>query len=179
MPIYTYNKIKPEIHTSVYIAPNAMIIGDVKLDAESSVWFGSVVRGDTDTIKIGKRTNIQDLSVCHADEGIPLTIGNNVTVGHRCIIHGCTIEDDCLIGMGAVIMNHSIVGKGSVIAAGSVVLENTTIPPYSLVAGSPGIIKRKIDQRPDIKASIKLAADIYAGHIKEYKDPLMFKKISD
>jgi len=176
MTIYAYKDYHPQLHPSVYIAPTAQIIGDVSIDKDSSVWFGTIVRGDSDTITIGERTNIQDLTMCHADENVPLTIGNDVTVGHRCIIHGCTIEDDCLIGMGAIIMNHAVIGKGSVIAAGSVVLENTIIPPYSMVAGSPGKIKKSLKDHPDMRKEIQRMAKIYVENGQSYVKPQNFFK---
>ncbi|WP_291346199.1 gamma carbonic anhydrase family protein [Desulfobacula sp.] len=142
MTLYTYKNNQPELHPTVYVAPTAQIIGNVHIGKKSSIWFQTVIRGDFDKISVGERTNIQDLCMCHADENIPLKIGNGVTIGHRCVIHGCTIEDECLIGMGAVVMNHSVIGKGSIVAAGTVVLEKTIIPPYSLVTGSPGKIKK-------------------------------------
>lgn len=151
--IYEIVGTRPEIHESVFLAPNSSVMGRVRIGERSSVWFGSVLRGDTDDIVIGKDSNIQDLSLIHADPGAPAIIGDRVTVGHRCIIHGCVIEDDCLIGMGAIIMNRSKIGKGSVIAAGSVILENTEIPPYSLVAGIPGKVKRTLEQGSEKETS--------------------------
>ncbi len=176
MAIYAYKDLHPQMHQSVYIAPSAEVIGDVSIGRESSVWFGSIIRGDTDTITIGDRTNIQDLCVCHTDEDVPLTIGNDVTIGHRCVVHGCTIEDECLIGMGAVVMNHAVIGKGSVIAAGTIVLENTIVPPYSLMAGSPGIIKKSIKDHPDMQKEIQRMADIYIDRAKSYAGRQNFYK---
>ncbi len=176
MAIYAYKDLHPQMHQSVYIAPSAEVIGDVSIGRESSVWFGSILRGDSDTITIGDRTNIQDLSVCHADENVPLTIGNDVTIGHRCVVHGCTIEDECLIGMGAVVMNQAVIGKGSVIAAGTIVLENTVVPPYSLVAGSPGVIKKSIKNHPDLPKELQRMTDIYINRAKSYAGRQNFYK---
>ena len=111
-----------------------------------SVWYNAVIRGDTDKISIGEETNIQDLSMIHADPGVPCVVGNRVTVGHRVILHGCTIEDDCLIGMGAIVLNQVRVGRGSVIGAGAVLLEGTEVPPGSLVIGIPGRVVRQVDE---------------------------------
>ncbi|MCP3926048.1 MAG: gamma carbonic anhydrase family protein [Desulfobacterales bacterium] len=172
MPVYKLEKMVPEIESSVFIAETAQVIGDVKIGKKSSVWFGSVLRGDIEKITVGEGTNIQDLSVCHSDPGIPCIIGNNVTVGHRCIIHGCTISDNCLIGMGAIIMNGAKIGKGSIIAAGSVVLENQEIPPYSLVTGIPGKIKKTFDNKDEMEGVIKIPADVYQTRSVKYMDCL-------
>ncbi|KPA16730.1 acetyltransferase [Candidatus Magnetomorum sp. HK-1] len=166
MAVYQIENWKPEIDSSVYIAPGAVVIGQVRIGKNASIWFNTVIRGDTDLITIGEETNIQDLSVCHADPGQPLTIGKKVTVGHRCVIHGCTIEDDCLIGMGAIVMNGARIGHGSIIAAGSVVLENSNIPPFSMVTGIPGRIKKTMDD--DIIDIIHLPADVYTKRGQDY-----------
>ncbi|MEO6068287.1 MAG: gamma carbonic anhydrase family protein [Gemmatimonadales bacterium] len=129
-----------------WIAPNATVLGDVTLGAESSIWYGCVVRGDTARIVIGAQTNIQDLTMVHVDEGVPCTIGARVGVGHRAILHGCTVEDECLIGMGAVVLNRAVIGTGSVVAAGAVVPEGMIVPPGSLVMGVPGRVIRPVDE---------------------------------
>jgi len=164
--IYETGGVKPEVHESVFLAPASSVIGRVRIGQGSSVWFGSVLRGDCEEIVIGAESNIQDLSVIHSDPGSPAVIGDRVTVGHRCIIHGCIIEDDCLVGMGAIIMNRARIGKGSVIAAGSVVLEDTEIPPCSLVAGIPAKIKRTLG--PDSEKDTGKAAAHYAEKAAEY-----------
>jgi carbonic anhydrase/acetyltransferase-like protein (isoleucine patch superfamily) len=134
------------IDPTAFIAPGAIVLGDVHIGAESSIWYNSVLRGDTDRITIGDQTNIQDLTMIHADEGEPCRVGSRVTVGHRVILHGCTIEDDCLIGMGAIVLNRARVGRGSIIGAGAVVLEGTEIPPGSLVVGVPAKVVRAVDE---------------------------------
>lgn len=144
--LFTFEGKDPEIAPSAFVAPTATLIGDVSVGPGASVWFGSVLRGDQDRIRVGQNTNIQDLTVCHTDEDMPLTIGSGITIGHRCVLHGCRIEDDCLIGMGAIIMNGAVVGRGSVVAAGAIILENKVIPPFSLVAGIPGKIKRTFSE---------------------------------
>ena len=131
---------------SYWIAPNATVLGDVTLGAESSIWYGCVVRGDTARIVIGAQTNIQDLTMVHVDEGVRCTIGARVGVGHRAILHGCTVEDECLIGMGAVVLNRAVIGTGSVVAAGTVVPEGMIVPPGSLVMGVPGRVIRPVDE---------------------------------
>ncbi len=133
------------IDPSAFIARGSIVLGDVHLGKESSVWYNTVIRGDTDRIKIGEATNVQDLSMVHADPGIPCLIGNRVTVGHRVILHGCSIEDDCLIGMGAILLNKVTVGRGSVIGAGALLLEGMEVPSGSLVVGAPGRIIRPVD----------------------------------
>jgi carbonic anhydrase/acetyltransferase-like protein (isoleucine patch superfamily) len=141
-------------------------VGNVTIGENSSVWFNCVLRADCDAIVIGRNTNIQDMTTCHEDYGKPLIIGNGVTIGHQCVVHGCTIEDQCLIGMGSIIMNGARIGRGSVVAAGSIVLENTVIPPFSLVAGIPGKIKKKFDE--SVLELIKLAEDVYAQKSVDY-----------
>jgi carbonic anhydrase/acetyltransferase-like protein (isoleucine patch superfamily) len=134
------------IHPSAFIAPTAVVLGDVTIDADASVWYHAVIRGDLAPIHIGTETNIQDGTVVHVDTGVPCTVGHRVGVGHRVILHGCTIEDECLIGMGSVVLNHVRVGMGSVIAAGAVLPEGVTIPPGSLVMGVPGRVVRPVDE---------------------------------
>jgi len=135
----------PKLGDDVYVSENAMVIGEVTLGDKVNIWFGAVIRGDMHYIKIGNRTNIQDNSVVHVTTSIsPTSIGANVTVGHSAIIHGCTIEDDCLIGMGAIIMDDSVIGAGSLIGAGTLIPPNMIIPPNSLVVGSPGKVVREV-----------------------------------
>jgi carbonic anhydrase/acetyltransferase-like protein (isoleucine patch superfamily) len=133
------------IDPTAYIAQGAVVLGDVQIGKDSSVWYNSVLRGDTDRITIGEATNIQDLSMIHADPGIPCVIGNRVTVGHRAILHGCIVEDDCLIGMGAIVLNGARIGRGSLIGAAALVLEGTVVPPESLVLGFPAKVVRQVD----------------------------------
>ena len=136
----------PEVHPTAFVAPGAFVIGRVSLGESSSVWYGAVLRGDTEPITIGARTNVQDGSVFHADPGFPATVGEGCVIGHKAIIHGCEIEDNCLIGMNATVLNGALIGAGSLVAAGSVVLEGTEIPPRSLVAGVPGKVRRELTE---------------------------------
>jgi carbonic anhydrase/acetyltransferase-like protein (isoleucine patch superfamily) len=140
------NRVSHEVHAwparlrfdpTAFIAPGAVVTGDVTLGARVSVWFGTVIRGDSDRVQVGDDTNLQDLTLVHQDEGYPARIGSRVTVGHRAILHGCTIEDDCLIGMGAVLLSGARIGAGSLVAAGALVKEGQEIPPGSLVVGAP------------------------------------------
>jgi carbonic anhydrase/acetyltransferase-like protein (isoleucine patch superfamily) len=137
--------LMPTVHPSAFVAPGAVVMGDVTLGEESSVWYGAILRGDMAPIVIGSRTNIQDGTIVHVDEGFPCTIGQRVGVGHRVILHGCTVEDDCLIGMGSVLLNGVSIGTGSVVAAGAVIPEGMQVPPGSLVMGVPGRIVRAVD----------------------------------
>lgn len=135
----------PKIAASAYIEDSAQIIGDVVIGADSSVWFNAVVRGDVHSIRIGSQTNVQDLCVLHGyKDRYAVTLGDRVTVAHSVTLHGCTIEDECLIGMGAVILNGARIGRGSLVAAGAVVPEGAVIPPGSLVMGLPGRVKRPV-----------------------------------
>jgi carbonic anhydrase/acetyltransferase-like protein (isoleucine patch superfamily) len=158
----------PTIPDSAFIAPGAVVIGDVTLGEESSVWFGAVIRGDMAPISIGDRTNIQDGTIVHVDEGVPCVIGPRVGVGHRVILHGCTVEEDCLIGMGSILLNRVHVGKGSVIGAGAVLTEGMVVPPGSLVLGVPGKVVRKVD--PDLTRRIEGTWRHYVEQARNYRE---------
>ncbi len=179
MTLYACQQFVPKLDATVFVAPTAQIIGDVHIDRFSSVWFHSVLRGDLAGIRIGAKTNIQDLCMCHADINIPLTIGTGVTVGHRSILHGCTIEDECLIGMGSIIMNHAVIGKGSIIAAGTLVLEKTVIPSYSLVTGSPGRIKKTFQNREETQSAIRAMSDSYIENARIFASDQFFYQINE
>ena len=145
--IRAYRGIVPRIAASAYIDPSAQVIGDVVVGERSSIWPNVTVRGDVNSIRIGDETNIQDNSVLHCDAGLfPLHIGNRVTVGHLAMLHGCSIQDECLIGIGAVILNGAKIGTGSVIAAGAVVPEGSEVPPGSMVMGVPAKVKRPLSE---------------------------------
>ncbi|MFN8475877.1 MAG: gamma carbonic anhydrase family protein [Anaerolineae bacterium] len=158
----------PDIHAAAFVAPNATILGDVALGEDASVWFGAVIRGDTDSIRIGSRTNIQDLTMIHVDAGVPCTIGADVTVGHRAIIHGATVEDGCLIGMGAILLNRARIGAGSIVGAGAVLREGAEIPPRSLVLGVPGKVVRSLSEE-EAAANLASAAR-YVGYARAYRE---------
>ncbi|SMR71925.1 Carbonic anhydrase or acetyltransferase, isoleucine patch superfamily [Aliiroseovarius halocynthiae] len=143
--IYELDGIAPEIASDVFVASDANVIGRVKIGAKASVWFGSTIRGDNEQITIGAGTNVQENSVFHTDLGFPLTIGANVTVGHKVLLHGCTIGDNTLIGMNATVMNGAVIGKNCLIGAGALVTEGKEIPDGSMVLGAPGKVVRELD----------------------------------
>ena len=142
----------PEVAPSAWVAPGAYVIGSVHLGEESSVWYGAVLRGDTEPIRVGARTNVQDGCVLHADPGYPAVVGEDCVVGHRAILHGCEIEDGCLVGMGATVLNGARIGEGSIVAAGALVPENKEFPPRSLIVGIPA--KRAKDVSEEQTAEI-------------------------
>ena len=134
------------IDSTAWIADSATVLGEVHIGARSSVWFGAVIRGDIEAIRIGEETNIQDLACLHADAGKPCTLGSRVTMGHQAIVHGATVEDECLIGIGAIVLNGAHIGQHSIIGAGAVVPEGKVIPPRSLVLGMPGKVVREVTE---------------------------------
>jgi carbonic anhydrase/acetyltransferase-like protein (isoleucine patch superfamily) len=134
---------RPEVSGDAFVAPAAVVVGRVRIGARSSVWYGTVLRGDDEDIVVGQDSNIQDLSLIHADPGYPAVVGDRVTVGHRAIVHGATVEDDVLVGMGAILLNGARIGSGSVVAAGAVVTPGTEVPEGSLVAGLPAKVIRE------------------------------------
>lgn len=144
MPILPFEGQSPTVDPSAWLAPTAMVIGRSTVAAGASVFYGAVVRADMDSITLGPGSNLQDNVVVHTDFGYPAVIGSEVSVGHAAVVHGCTIEDDCLIGMNATVLNGAVVGRGSLVAAGTVVLEGTQVPPGSLFAGVPGKVRREL-----------------------------------
>ena len=165
--IYDLKKNVPEISSDSWVAPNAIIIGKVKLEKNSSIWFNAVLRGDIEKIVIGENSNIQDGSVLHTDPGCPLTVGKGVTVGHMVMLHGCEISDDALIGIGSTILNKAKIGKNCIIGANTLVTENKVIPNNSLVLGSPGKVIRKVTD-DEIKIICENAKH-YVKNSKRYK----------
>jgi carbonic anhydrase/acetyltransferase-like protein (isoleucine patch superfamily) len=147
MPIYELNGQAPEFPAdgNYFIADTATVIGKVRLHNSASVWFGAVLRGDNEWIEIGENSNVQDNAVCHTDPGFPLVIGKNCTVGHNVILHGCTLEDGALVGMGAIVMNGAKIGRGSVVGAGAVITEGKEFPEHSLIIGAPARVIRTLD----------------------------------
>lgn len=165
-----YKAIRPTADPSAYVDVSAQVIGDVVIGAESSIWMNAVIRGDVHRIRIGRRTNIQDLTMVHVMRDThPTTIGDEVTVGHCACLHGCTIEDRVLIGMGAILLNGVHVGADSIVAAGTLLPEGTRIPPRSLVMGRPGAVRRTLSDE-DV-ASIRWYADNYVRYRLDYMAP--------
>lgn len=169
--IDSFDNITPTIHPSCFIAPTAVVIGDVVIGEGSSVWFHSVVRGDVHQIRIGSKTNIQDLSMVHvtnreAPAPAPILIGNEVTIGHRVVVHGCTIEDRCLIGMGSIILDGAVIEEGSMIGAGSIVTPNKRIPAGHLAMGSPAKVVRELTEGE--KMFLSLSAHNYYELSQKY-----------
>jgi carbonic anhydrase/acetyltransferase-like protein (isoleucine patch superfamily) len=157
----------PRVHPTAFIDDSAQVIGDVEIGEESSVWMSVVIRGDVHRIRIGRRSNVQDGTVIHVmNRTHPTTIGDSVTVGHAAILHGCTIEDRCLIGIGAILLNGAHIGNGSIVAAGTLIVENMTVPPRSLVMGSPGRVKRALTDGEVV--DIQALADRYVGYRLDY-----------
>jgi len=142
--IIRFNNKEPQIQEAAFIAPDAMLIGDIHLGKEASVWFGAVLRADNAPITIGEASNIQDRAVLHVDPGLPLTIGPHVTVGHSAVLHGCTIGANTVIGMGAIVLNKAIIGKNSIVGAGALVTEGAHFPDGSLIVGSPAVLKKEL-----------------------------------
>jgi carbonic anhydrase/acetyltransferase-like protein (isoleucine patch superfamily) len=173
MAIYQLGDDTPEVHPTAYVADSADVIGKVHLAENSSVWFGVVIRGDTDHIRIGRGSNIQDNSVLHTDEGIELVIGENVTVGHGVMLHGCTIGDGALIGIGAIVLNRARIGRGCLVGAGSLVPEGKAFPDHSLIMGSPAKVVRALS--PQQAERLAHGAGYYAARGQSY--PQLLKKV--
>ena len=164
--IYNYKNFKPKIKKSAWIAPSADIIGKVKIGKDSSVWYGCVIRGDVDKVIIGKRTNIQDLSVIHVHHDQPTVLGDDVTIGHQVMLHGCEIGNGSLIGMSSTILDGAIIGEGSIVGAKSLVTANKKFPPRSLIMGTPAKFIRELS---DKEVSVLIAhAKKYVGYKNDY-----------
>lgn len=168
MPVYALGDKKPILpgDGNYWIAPNAEVMGNVKLEKNASVWFGAVLRGDNELITIGENSNVQDGSVLHTDPGSPLNIGPNVTIGHMVMLHGCTIGEGSLVGIGSIILNNAKIGKGCLIGANTLIAENKEIPDYSMVLGSPGKIVRTLEK--DAAEALRLSADHYVENWQRY-----------
>ena len=167
MAIYQLDDLKPDLHDTAWVADSAQVMGNVTLGEGASVWFGVVIRGDTATITVGKGTNIQDNSVLHADEGLPLVIGDNVTVGHQVMLHGCTVGDNSLIGIQAVVLNGAKIGKNCLVGAGSLVTEGKQFPDGCMILGSPARAIRQLT--PEQIEDLKVNARHYRDNARRYQ----------
>lgn len=156
-----------EVDPTVYIAPTAVLVGEVSIGEHSSVWFGCVLRGDLAPIRLGHSTNVQDLTVVHVDDDCPAEIGDRVTIGHRCVIHGCRIENEVLVGMGSVLLTGCHIGRGAFVAAGSVVREGFVVPDNTVVAGVPARIKGQVTE--ELRERIRYGADSYVASARGYR----------
>lgn len=183
--IYPYEGVAPVIDATAFIAPGAVVVGKVEVGPRASIWYNCVVRGDYDFIKIGACSNIQDGSVLHEHAGFPLYVGERVTVGHRALLHGCTIEDDAYIGMGAMIMNGARVGAGAVVGAGSLVLQGQEVPPGSIAVGLPAKVVRLLKEgeherfRGAVGRYLKLAENHKKLSDKDGYCPIGYKSKND
>ena len=171
MALYQLEDLQPVLHPSAWVADSAQVIGNVTLAEGSSVWFGVVIRGDSEAITIGAGSNVQDGSVLHADPGVPLTIGSNVTIGHQVMLHGCTIGDGSLIGIQAVILNNAKIGKNCLVGAGSLVTEGKEFPDGCMILGSPAKAVRQLS--PEQIEGLKAAGQHYVDNAKRFKVGLM------
>jgi carbonic anhydrase/acetyltransferase-like protein (isoleucine patch superfamily) len=167
MPIYAFEELTPTIDPDAWVAPSADVIGDAQLAAGASVWFGAVIRADNTPIVIGPRSNVQEGAMLHSDPGAPLTVGEDCTIGHHAILHGCTIGNRVLVGMGAVVLNRAVIGEDCLIGAGALVTEGKTFPPGSLIVGSPARAVRELDDTT--RAALKLSAESYADRQRRFR----------
>jgi carbonic anhydrase/acetyltransferase-like protein (isoleucine patch superfamily) len=170
MAVYALDGVAPQVAASAWIADSAQVIGSVELAEDTSVWFGTVIRGDTETIRIGAGSNIQDGSVLHADHGKPLTVGQGVTVGHQVMLHGCTIGDGSLIGIGAVVLNGARIGRDCLVGARALVTEGKEFPDGSMILGSPAKVVRPL--REDEIAGLRRSAESYVRNGRRYRGGL-------
>ncbi|MFJ8636600.1 gamma carbonic anhydrase family protein [Streptomyces sp. NPDC093568] len=159
---------EPKIDESAFVAPGSSVIGDVTLGAGASVWYGAVVRGDVERISVGAQSNIQDNCTLHADPGFPVSVGERVSVGHNAVVHGATVEDDCLIGMGATVLNGAVIGAGSLVAAQALVPQGMEVPPGSLVAGVPAKIRRQLTEEE--RQGVTLNGTMYTALAEAHRE---------
>ena len=170
MPLYAIDGLSPSVPEDSWVAPSADLIGDVRLGEEVGIWFGAVIRADNTRILLGDRTNIQEGAMLHSDPGIPLTIGDDCTIGHHAILHGCTLGNRVLVGMGAIVLNHAVIGDDCLIGAGALVTEGKSFPPGSLIIGSPAKAVRELS--PEMREGIKRSAAGYAERQQRFKQDL-------
>ena len=167
MALYALDGVGPAMAPTAWVADSAHVIGGVSLGADSSVWFGAIIRGDTDHISLGEGSNVQDNSVLHADEGLPLTIGRHVTVGHQVMLHGCTIGDESLIGIGAIVLNGAKIGRNCLVGAGALVTEGKEFPDGSMILGSPAKAVRQLS--PEQIEGLRQSAQHYIANARRYR----------
>ena len=169
MALYKLDDISPQVRDedNIWIAPDAQVMGNVVLGADVGIWFGAVIRGDNEPITVGEGTNIQDLTVMHSDPGFALTIGKGCTIGHRAILHGCTIGDNTLVGMGAIVLNGARIGNNCLVGAGALVTENKTFPDNSLIIGSPAKVARTLDE--EAVAGLRRSAEHYIANARRFR----------
>ena len=170
MAIYELDGVAPQVHTQAWVAPSAQVMGQVSVGAGASIWFGTVVRGDTERITIGADSNIQDASVLHADAGQPLVIGERVTVGHQAMLHGCTVGDESLIGIGAIVLNGAKIGKNCLVGAGALVTEGREFPDGSMILGSPAKVVRQLT--PEQIEGLRQSAQHYKTNAQRFAKTL-------
>jgi carbonic anhydrase/acetyltransferase-like protein (isoleucine patch superfamily) len=159
---------EPKIDENTFVAPTASVIGDVTLAEGASVWYGAVLRGDVERISVGAQSNVQDNCTLHADPGFPVTVGERVSIGHNAVVHGATVEDDCLIGMGATVLNGAVIGAGSLVAAQALVPQGMVVPPGSLVAGVPAKVRRELTEEE--RQGVTLNGTMYAELGKAHRE---------
>jgi carbonic anhydrase/acetyltransferase-like protein (isoleucine patch superfamily) len=168
VPLLDHHGVSPRIHPSAFIAGGAWLIGDVEVGEDASVWFNAVLRGDINAIRVGARTNVQDGAVIHVTRELPAILGDDVTVGHKAMIHGCRVENGCLIGMNAAVLDRAVVGPFAIVAAGAVVREGFVVPDGALVAGVPARVVRQVTE--DERAFLLQSAANYVGYARSYRD---------
>ncbi|MEV5439812.1 gamma carbonic anhydrase family protein [Streptomyces sp. NPDC052682] len=159
---------EPKVAEGAFVAPTASVIGDVTIEAGASVWYGAVLRGDVERISVGTDSNVQDNCTLHADPGFPVTVGERVSIGHNAVVHGATVEDDCLIGMGATVLNGAVIGAGSLVAAQALVPQGMVVPPGSLVAGVPAKVRRELSQEE--REGLTLNGTLYAELARAHRE---------
>ncbi|HCE63895.1 MAG TPA: gamma carbonic anhydrase family protein [Deinococcus radiodurans] len=170
MPLHTLEDLTPDIHPTAFVAPSADVIGQVKVEAGASIWFGAVLRGDTEQLRVGERSNVQDGAVLHADPGFPCTLHEDVTVGHRAVVHGATCEAGSLVGMGAIMLNGSRLGRGAVLGAGALLPEGKEVPDGMLAVGTPARVVRPVAATPNAASYVRNGERYRAG-LRSQPDP--------
>lgn len=161
----------PDVHESAWLAPGSFVVGDVVIGEASSVWYNAVIRGDSDAVRIGRRSNLQDGVIVHTQKGDPAVIGDDVSLGHNAVVHGATIENGCLIGMNSTVLSGAVVGEGSLVAAGALVPQGMEVPPRSLVAGVPAKIVREL--REDDRKAVRRNSELYVGYTEHHRAATM------